>query len=363
MTGKKRGQGWLLVLAFAAGAGPSAAQVSAGLNLYGSYTDNLFQNYSRRPDWITLAYVDLDCAPSSALDLYYTGNANVVAEYEELSSHNHQAGLEYTWAGQEGRQAYAGGAVALRLDRRAYRYQDYLQGQVHAGAKLYLGPRLLSRAGYQLRYREYLHESSHSYAEQVLSAQLSRSLESRTTLQAQSELGLQTYARQAEGGGARTLAQALLRLRLAQSLAAKVGLQVEYLRRIELAGRSRQVSGAVYDADEELFDDRYSHAGGEYRAGIKYLGDGVRAEVNGQYGDRSYQDRPALDLEGLLLAPARRDRRKTFRAELERSIPLAGDRLQEVRLHLEWIYLDVDSNDPYYRGATRVYSAGVQVGL
>lgn len=359
----RHGPGWLLGLALAAGAGPSAASVSMGLNLYGSYTDNLFQNYSRRPDWITLAYVDLDCAPSTALDLYYMGNANVLAEYEELSSHNHQAGLEYTWAGLQGSQAYAGGDLALRLDRRAYRYQDYLQGQVHAGAKLYLGPVLLSRAGYQLRFREYLHAASYSFAEQVLSAQLSRSLESRTTLQAQSELGLKTYARQAEGGGARSLAQAVLRLRVAQSLAAHAGLQVEYLRRIELAGRSRYVSGAVYDADEELFGDRYSYAGSELRAGVKYLGDGVRAETNGQYGQRSYQDRPALDLEGLALGPARQDRRKTFRAELERTFPLASDRLQEVRLHLEWMYLDVDSNDPYYRGATRVYSAGVQVGL
>lgn len=355
-------QAWFLGLALATGASGSAAQVSTRLNLYTSYTDNLFQNYSRRPDWVTLAYVNLDYAPGSALGLYYTGNANVFAEYGELFSHHHQAGLEYTWADEAGREVRAGGDAALRLDRPSYEYQDYLEGQAYFRARAYLGPALLSRAGYQLRYRRYPHAAEYTFAEQVLSVQVSRSLPSRTTLQAYGELGLKSYV-DGSAPGTADPAQIVLRVKLAQSLADAVGLQTEYANRTNLAGPGRSIDAQAYDPDEDLFGDRYSYAGHEFRVATKYLDNSTRVEIGGQYARRRYPGRPALDLEGALLGAMRKDGRRGLSAEAERTFPLAGGFLQEVRLHLEWFYLDVDSNDPYYQSSTQVYSAGVQLGL
>ena len=35
----------------------------------------------------------------------------------------------------------------------------------------------------------------------------------------------------------------------------------------------------------------------------------------------------------------------------------------EYRLHLEWLYKDVNSNDLYYDTSTQLYSLGVEVGF
>ena len=47
------------------------AQFVPSINLYTSYTDNLFQTHDGQSEWITQAYIDLDYAPSGALSFYY----------------------------------------------------------------------------------------------------------------------------------------------------------------------------------------------------------------------------------------------------------------------------------------------------
>ncbi|MEW6749399.1 MAG: hypothetical protein AB1505_00285 [Candidatus Latescibacterota bacterium] len=346
--------------------GPAAvatAQVLVQLNAYASYTDNLFQNYTRRPDWVTLAYVDLGYRHATGLDLYYSGHASLFAEYRELFSHGHQLGVDYTWSGLEGSQVYAGARGQVRLDRSAYRYRDYLQGNAYLQAKVYLRPLLLTRAGYEVRYREYPHAQEYSFAEQLVSAQLSRSLPTRTTLQLHGEVGVKTFAR--SDGGARHLAQAALRAKVAQSLTERTGLQLEYLRRASLTGRGRYARTEIYDPDDELFDDRYTYSADEVRATLKHLAWGLQAQASGHYGKRRYEDRPALDLDGFLIGPdtMRRDTRRGLALEAERTFRPSGPRAPEVRLQAEWLYTDVDSNDPYYQTVSQVYSAGVQIGF
>ena len=246
------------------------------------YTDNLFQSYNQKPDWITQSYIHLDYAPNTALNLYYTGGTNLFAEYDDLFSHSHRAGLSYVRPG-EGRNAlYAGVESTVRLDRPLYDYRDYLRGKAYLRAKIYLRPTLLFRTGYTLRSAEYVHARDYSFLEQSAFARISHFLPTRTTLEVRSELGAKTYIRAAtdsiagtalsRSNGGRTLMELVLRAKVAQSLTRYTGLQVEYLERMNLAGYSRYREEETYNPDDELFDDHYSYEGSTFRTTLKHLG-------------------------------------------------------------------------------------------
>jgi len=111
-----------LFLIFLCSTAFAADRATMRVNTYMSYTDNLFQNYNRRSDWITLAYIDLNYILRPSINLYYTGNANVFAEYRDLFSHTHQMELSYVRPGKGRNAIYTEMATDLRLDRPIYRY-------------------------------------------------------------------------------------------------------------------------------------------------------------------------------------------------------------------------------------------------
>ena len=373
---RKRQWQTALCVALLACIGSAPGQASLGVSAYLSYTDNLFQDGSKQPEWVTLTYFDLDYAPNPNLNLYYTGSANTFAEYRDLFSHRHQIGIGYARSPQNRNALYAGVEMGARLDRPVYRYYDYLQGDGYLSGKLYLPEGVLSEAGYRLRYRAYLSVGAYSFAEQSAFVQLSRSWQTGTTVRIRGDLGVKTYIQEAAGDfslgaaglqeGARTLAQVLMRLKVAQSVAKGTGLQLELLRRVNVTGGDRYAAGAGYVEGENPFDDRYSYGGREIRSSLKHLGVwGMRLEMTGQVAWRNYEDRPALGADGAVVAPTplRRDRRKSLHFQAEKVFRLSSRWMQEVGLQAEWLYLDVNSNDAYYDVATRVYLIGLRLGF
>ena len=371
---------WIVALIFlvSAGSGQAAAgRVGMRINTYLSYTDNLFQNYNRRSDWVTLAYADVDYAWRPYLNLYYTGNASVFAEYQDLFSHTHQLGLSYMRPGKGRNAVFAGVTANLRLDKPIYRYYDYFQSDAYLNAKRYLRPTLLSQLGYRVRYREYLHARDYSFVEQTAFVRFNRFLQTRTTLQLEGRLGVKTPARsvaedstsavvRTRADGVRTLVQATIGAKVAQAVARGTGLQIEYLQRINIAGRNRYAEVEGYNTDDELFDDRYSYDGSEIRSTLKHLTPwGLQVEATGRYTRRNYTGRPALDLNGFLIAPdlTRRDTHKSVGVEAEKTFRLSNGWLREVGMRVEWLYSDIDSNDPYYDTSVQIFSTGLQVGF
>lgn len=352
---------------------PAQAQVTPRVDLYSSYTDNVFNNLNRRADWITRADIDLDLTPSPAFNLYYSAHASVFSEQTELFSHTHSLGLGYQRPFNDRDLFYAGAQVAARLDRSAYDFRDFIEGTTYASIKAYPRPDLLLRGSYNLDLRDYRNEPDYGYAEQSAFLQLSRFLPSRTTLQAGVELGLKTYLRGAKAntdqtltartGSGRHLMQLIARAKIAQSLAQNAGLQLEYIRRANLAGTSRFADTQLYNPDDELFDDRYAYEGHSGRSVLKYLaGGGVQLQATGRWERRHYPGRPALDLDGFLLdsGATRRDIRRSLRLAAERSFYPTSGLASQARLRLEWSYLDTDSNDLYYDTAAKTYTLGVE---
>ena len=365
----------IIFFAILATIAPAAAQIIPRVNLYSSYTDNLFQNYNQQSAWISHAFIYLDYVPNADLNIYYSGSANVFSDYEDLFSHIHRTGVSYMRLGEDKDRTtfYAAAELALRLNRPLYDYRDFLQAETYANFKTYLKPTLLSRCGYSLRYQEYLNADDYSFLEQVIFAQLSQFLPSRTTLQMHAELGLKTYAREASSdtaaipvrtGSDRNLIQLITRLKIAQALGNNTGLQLEYRKRTTLSGQSRFSSEQFYNPNDDLFDDHYSYKGHEWRSTLKNLAPwGLLVELSGRLEHRNYTGRPALDLEGFLVAEAaaRADKRKTMALSAERTFYLQEGRVREIRLQLEWLYRDIESNDAYYQTDSQVYATGIQI--
>lgn len=353
---------------------PAAPPVVVRVEAYTSYTDNLFQNVNRRSDWMTSARIDLDYTPLPNLGLYYTGDTRIFTEYDDLFNHVHLLGMSYMWKAHEDRLFYTGLATSTRRNRSVYQYRNYVQGGGHVAGKLYLQPEFLLRLGYQLRLREYDYMPDFSFAEQVAYARLSRFLPTQTTLLGGVKIGLKTFTHsesvassdsdlQPRAGGKRSLAQLMLRLKIAQTLTTGIGLQVEYQQRLNLTSGNRYVD-RDYNSDEELFDDHYSHEGGEWRSALKYVRNkDLRISVTGRSVREHYDLQPALDLDGIPVGAMRQDRRNSVLFEAVKIFPLSGSWVRDVQLHLGWYYADIDSNDPYYHTEGQTYSVGVKFGL
>ncbi|MCC7261140.1 MAG: hypothetical protein IT369_01330 [Candidatus Latescibacteria bacterium] len=354
-----------LIAALLLSLGTAWAQPALRLNLYSSYTDNLVQSNQPRADWIHLLYADLDWGLAAGTSLYYTGNASLFGQYRELFNHAHALGLNYTRDGRAG-QLRAGLSLSTRLDRRLYDYRDFVGGGAFVEAKRYLREDLVGRAGYTLRLQEYRNVSRQSYVEQNAAARLTRFLPSRTTVDLRAELGVKSYLRRGEGvlPGAergRHLVQGSGGIRLAQSLGAGTGINLDYTRQHSFSGQGRFLLGPLYDFDDELFSDRYSYQGQTLGLTLKHLGLwGSQLELDGQLGSRDYVERLALDLNGLPLSldEKRRDHWQLVELELVRFFQPARSPGFEAGLH--WSHRRTNSNDPYYDARVNTYSLSLE---
>lgn len=363
----------LLVCLFALYA-PSAAQIVPTVNLYTTYTDNLFLSASGRGDLINAAYIDLDYISSKDLDLYYSGSANVFSDNTDLFSHLHALGLSFSRSlGSDG-LLMAGGELGLRLDRSLYDYRDFVEAQAFASLKSYLRTELLVHLNYSARYQHFLNAADYTYLEQRVAAQLTRYLPSRTTLQLGSEFGLKTYAKPAEvapfvdlparSEQDRNLLQWVGRARVAQALGANTGLQLEWIQRRNLTGQSHFADPFFYNPDDDLFNDRFSHQGGQLGTTLKYLGP-WRSELVGslQRECRDYYSRPVYDLAGFPTERNASETRRSASLGINRTYYPENSRIQRVDIEIEWLYRDIDSNDAFYDATARSYIVGIELGF
>lgn len=350
------------------------AQVIPNINFYTTYTDNLFLSSSQRSDVVNATYLDLDYIVNEDLGFYYSGSANLFSENADLFSHLHTFGLSYSRPLPNDDLFYAGAAMGLRLDRAIYNYRDFAEGRAFATLKTYLRPNLMGRLNYTLHYQNFLNASDYSYVEQRCNTQFTRVLASRTTLQLSGELGLKSYAQasstdsffdlSARSNQDRHLLQSVTRLKVAQALGPNAGLQAEWQHRRNFSGQSRFADLFFYNPDDDLFDDQFSYGGHQFGTTLKYLAPWQsELETSFQRESRNYSNRPAYDLSGFPTGNSATETRQTFRLGLGRTFYPANSWIQEAGVDLEWLYRDINSNDPFYDADARAYTIGLQLGF
>ncbi len=350
------------------------AQIIPTVNLYTTYTDNLFLSSTQRGDVVNASYVDLDYVVNEDFGLYYSGSASLFSENTDLFSHLHTFGLSYTRPLRTDNLLIAGLETGLRLDRPLYDYRDFAEIRAFATLKSYLRPDLLGRIGYSLHYQNFLNANDYSYVEQRLNAQFTHVLPTRTTLQFGGELGLKSYT-QASGADSffdlsarsdqdRHLLQGISRLKAAQSLGANAGLQLEWQHRQSFTGQSRFADLLFYNPDDDLFDDQFSYDGQQLGTTLKYLAPWQSEMVAScQRESRHYSNRPAYDLSGFPTGDSAAETRQTLRLGLGRTFYPVNSWIQEAGVELEWLYRDIDSNDVFYAATARSYTIGLQLGF
>ena len=354
-----------------AGDTPVGADVPVGLRVRAttSWTDNLFQSYSERSDWLRQLAFDIDVG-RAALGGWYTGRVDLYGDYGDLFTQTHVLGVGLSRTG-ENRQQLAGSlSAAVRAGRSTYDYRDYLETRATVTGRRYLGPALLLRGGGAVELRDYRHAGDFSYAEPSAWVQISRFLPTRTTLLAGADIGAKTYLHAAgdtAAAWARTTgedAQALASvwLKVAQSLAPRTGVQLRFAWQTLWEGQPRYQQTGDYDPVGELFDDDYSHSGSEWRLTLKHQASRFEAIAVAWTDGRRYDGRPALDLSGIAIGETRRDRRTGLRLGLTHDLAIGGPR-RDVSIHADASALSVTSNDPYYDTAARWLSLSLELGL
>jgi|GEM_PF-814941 len=352
------------------------AQIIPSVNLYSTYTDNLFLSNSRQADWINLAFVDFDYILNEDFGLFYSGSAHHFNENDELFNHLHQVGLSFARPFGDTGSLYAGTEFGLRLDRPLYDYRSFYQARGFVSAKAYLRPALLAHASYSARRQDYLNAADYSYFEQNINTRLTHFLPTRTTLQIASELGWKTYVHAgdelsfvdfeipARFGQDRHLLQWVASAKIAQSIGADMGLQIEWRRRAQLSGESRYLGTLFYNPADDLFDDRYSYSGQHLKTTLKYLAPwGATWQSTLERENRDYSGRPAYDATGQSLQQTQAETRYAARIGLQKTFYLDGGWIREIGVDSEWSYRRIDSNDPYYDAGARSYTLGLQIGF
>lgn len=355
---------------------PLQAQIIPSAHLYSTYTDNLFLSNSRQADWINLAFIDLDYSLNEDFGLFYSGSAHLFNENDDLFNHLHQVGLSFARPFGDTGSLYAGSEVGLRLDRPLYDYRSFLQARAFASAKVYLRPTLLAHASYALRRQDYINAADYSHYEQNFKARLTRFLPTHTTLQLAGELGWKTHIEAvdelsfvdfevpARFGQDRHLLQWVASAKLAQSIGPDMGLQIEWRKRIALSGDSRYLGALFYNPNDDLFDDRYSYSGQQFKSTLKYLAPwGATLQSTLERETRSYSSRPAYDTAGQSLGQAQAETRHGARLSLQKTFYLTEGWIREIGVDGEWSYRRIDSNDSYYDASARSYTLGVQIGF
>ena len=106
-------------------ASPARAQVLPRVHYIASYTDNLFRSHDPAAAWVTNAYVELDYAAGGPdLSLYYTGDASLVSERDELFNQTHRVGLSHFAERPVLGLLNAGVELSLRLDQSLFGFSD-----------------------------------------------------------------------------------------------------------------------------------------------------------------------------------------------------------------------------------------------
>ncbi len=334
---------------------------NTGLSAEQIYTENVFGTEASPSDGIVDGRAWVGWSPGPSLRLDAAGRlvrffANPALDHGYLSG-----GLRLQGASPGHRNVYlAGAGGSLRLNGELYSLYDYREGGLYASAKRYFTPAFSLELRADLAGRLYPDAPLEDATKGWLSARLSRSLPSRTSLALTGRVGAKRYA-----SGERDATGALPRAALweaglsgAQSLAARLSVRA-WWSHSELFESTD--SAAQLAAFENPLLDEFSAAGERFGAAFKaILPWNCTAEFAGERTVLTYPGRPPLlydpvtDIHAVApdasLALGEGDRRDTanrLRLGLEKRIGLAGGASGlALRAGAEWT--DQASNDLYW---------------
>ena len=341
-------------------ADPDESPISANLKVYGTYTDNVFQTALPEFDYVMLTYLDTSYGLTPGASIFYNANLNLFSEHSDLRNHIHHLGIAYERDVSEGNGIlYFGGKLGLRQNTPEYDPYNRRSGSVYTSLKYYLTETILGRVGYRLGYEGYPNYQSFSSVENYGFLQFSKFFQSRTTLQMELDAGRRGYLNLDDGSDRSYATQITGSAKIAQSLAERTGLQLQYLwHRAPQGIADDQYEAISYYSVEDFLEDDYNYSSHEYRIALKHLGlweSRLTATLSGRsknYNTFAYGTEER-----------REDRDTTFLLEVEKRFSLPLDSFPDFTLHLEFLHRRNNSNDPYHDYSTNIFSIGTRTAF
>jgi hypothetical protein len=153
--------------------------------------------------------------------------------------------------------------------------------------------------------------------------------------------------------------------RVAQSLADRTGLALQYTHRSSFGGLPTAiVTTPALFFDDGIYDDPYASEANTVRATLKHVRpNGLELELQGAWMGKDYRGARALDLEGNPLATDELRGDRIWRTGASLSVPLLSGRTGPLGLSLDGDYWFTRhrSNDVFYNYRSHRVGAGVSV--
>lgn len=334
---------------------------NTGLSAEQIYAANVFGTDSSPADGIVDGRAWVGCTPISSLRFEATGRLVRFFENPTLDHGYLSSGLNLQGSSPGRRHQYTAGVNgSLRLNGDLYSPYNYREGGGYASAKRYFTPAFSLEMRTDLLKRLYPEAPLEDALKGWVSARLSRSLPSRTSLAFTGRVGWKRYAL-GERDAAGELPRAALwegGLQGAQSLSARFAFRAwwSHSELFESTDSARELA-----AFENPLLDEFSAAGNRFGAALKViLPWNCTAELGGERFLLTYPGRPpslydpvanlflVAGDESLALGTGdRRDTSNRFRLGADKRINLAGGASGMVlRAGAEWT--DQSSNDLYW---------------
>lgn len=346
--------------------GAATSQWRAAFQAGTLFDDNAFNNYLQVHDRLTEVSLqggyDWETENSST-QILYTGSLNYFALIPGRTFHQHNADVTYTHlsGGEEETLLSAGGTFTLRRNHQEFSIYDHSQISLQGNLRSYLSEVFLMKGGYVFSSVTFTNLTDLNYLEHSLFLQAALSLPSRTTFILQGDLGFKEYRTANPDTGTVTspmgarwqsvdvaapgVTQLTGTLRIGQGITEKTGISLtgQYQANLRKEARYLALEGGIL-TDDELFDDHYGYEGPMGSAMLtQLLPADFRFRAYGSVQERRYSNRPALNLQGLQVAPQRIDTRSAISLSLDKGFPSLG-----LLASLVYDRITNTSNDAFY---------------
>lgn len=352
---------------------------SLSLSYFQNMTDNIFQNAYSGKDQLAhlIFYADVDF---SKISLFTEVNYSYLFENTTLSYYFQNIGMDYLYPINQKTALYFSLLGQGAFYRTEYDDFNYLSLNFLTALKSYISQTSIFKANYALEYKNYRY-SLFDFLSHSLNISFDAYFQTRTTIKSEVSWGLKHYLHpysiqetaqeagmgrygrrsylflpreQYEGQRVQVLSSTGL---IAQGIGSKVGLNLRGMKQWILSGENPFTSVEEFYMVENPSYDQFSWAGHQLGAQLTVLIPGdIELKIGYSIADKEFSGIESMSLEGELLGITRRDKRRQVEAKLEKDFT-------RFSLFLSYVYMDNDSNDPFFNWNGNFFAAGIEWNL
>lgn len=328
--------------------------LSVQLKLYEAYVDNIFQTAIPDSDYITLMYLNADYGLNANNTISYNTNMGFFRKNKDLQYQLHSLGTNYQKSAFDDKGIiYLGGGLGFRDNAQKLKYYDYQNAGLYSVLKYYFSETAYTQLEYNNEYKNRNNNSDYNSFENFGAIMLSKSFNTKTTIQGRIEAGHRDYLKLKGKYDSRSTKY----IKIAQSLTEFTGLQFQYRWHIasQILPYSFEFLGGYNQLDD--LEDEYIYSGSQWQLTLKSytIWDMV---IKGVFvrEKRLYNFFMVFDDYDI---QERNDKITSFMLGIDKKLLAKSRFLPDSTLSVEFIHRNNNSSNPFYKSSTNILSFGI----